>query len=86
MIQEESKNRGKNGWRRNNKYAYISTGVMLYSIHIQLFLLNCLLLYLIQYQMIIIKRVKRIKFNNVENNSNSNDTTTTMTTQVEDKD
>ena len=68
-----------------DKYAYDSMDVLSYSIHIQFFSQNCLPLYLIQYQMIIIiiKRVERIKLNNADDDSNGNDTTTT---QVEDKD
>ena len=38
-----------NGWRRNHKYVYDSMDVLSYSIHIQFFSQNCLLLYLIQY-------------------------------------
>ena len=47
--------------RHNHKYVYDSMDVLSYSIHIQFFSQNCLLLYLFQYQMIIIKRVDQIK-------------------------
>ena len=47
----------------DDKYVYVSIGILLYSIHIQFFSQNQSLLSSIQNQMII-KRVERIKLNN----------------------
>ena len=59
-----------NGRRHNNKYVSVSTGVVPYSIHIQLFSQNQSLLSLIWNQIIIKERNKN---KNKENKTNNND-------------